>query len=73
MRRESTEEAVLVDVIGIAKMLRVSPRTARRVAQEPGFPPVVKIRGCTRWWRCDVLEHVRELTGAAEAMTTADS
>jgi len=72
MRRKPTEDPILVDINGIATMLRVSPRTARRVVREPAFPAVVRIRGCVRWWRCDVIGHVREMTGVAEPMATAN-
>jgi hypothetical protein len=58
------EKPVLVDVEGIAAMLQVSVRTARRVVREADFPAAVRIRSCIRWWRDDVLAHVREKTGA---------
>ena len=73
MREQPVEESILVDIIGIATMLSVSPRTARRVVREPAFPPAVRIRKCVRWRRCDVIDHVRELAGMAEPMATANN
>ena len=72
MRRKPTENPILVDINGIATMLSVSPRTARRVVREPAFPPAVRIRGCVRWRRCDVIDHVEKLA-VAEPMVPASS
>ena len=63
MRHETTQEPVLVDINGIADLLAISTRTARRVVREPGFPQAVRIRGCVRWRRCDVVDHVEKLVG----------
>jgi predicted DNA-binding transcriptional regulator AlpA len=72
MRRARTEDPILVDIHGIAAMLQISSRTAHRVVREPGFPPPVRLRACIRWWRSDVLEHVRGMTGV-EPLAKASS
>lgn len=73
MRSKSTQEPVLVDIHGIAAMLLVSPRTARRLVRERGFPPPVRLRGCVRWWKRDVLEFTREMTGSGGPVATRNN
>lgn len=66
MRHETRQKPVLVDINGVADLLAISSRTAHRVVREPGFPAPVRLRRCLRWWRADVVEHVRGLTGQEE-------
>ena len=72
MRRKPTEVPILVDINGIATTLSVSPRTVRRLVREPSFPLAVRIRGCVRWRRCDVIDYVDKLA-VAEPMATVNN
>jgi len=66
MRHETRQQPILVDINGIADLLAISTRTAHRIVREPGFPAPVRPRRCLRWWRADVIDHVRGLTGQEE-------
>jgi len=73
MANQSREKPLLLDIAGIATLLRISPRTAQRLVREPDFPSPVRLRGCIRWWKRDVLKHVRDTSGAGKTEEAHDN
>ncbi len=57
LNAHETTEVVSRD--GLADWLKVSRRTASRVVREPGFPKPLRVRGCVRWVKEEVLAYLK--------------
>lgn len=49
----------LIDVRQLAKMLRISVRTAWRLVRNQKAPAPIKLSGCTRWQKSVVVKWIR--------------
>jgi predicted DNA-binding transcriptional regulator AlpA len=67
------ETAVLLDIRGISQLARISDKTARRLARHTNFPQPLRIRGCVRWWRHEILAYLRDLSEQADGATGSEA
>jgi len=67
MKTETVETIEYLNLAGMANMFQVSQRTAARLVKEADFPPPIRIRGCVRWSRSEVLAYLRSRTETTAA------
>lgn len=59
--------AQALTITDVARLIRRTITTARRLAREPGFPtPLGQVNGRDRWARADILEWQRASVGGAK-------
>lgn len=73
MKRSITVEPELLSTAGLAQLMQVSLRTVQRLAKTAEFPRPVRIRGCVRWSKDEVLNYLASLkVTAAKTINTND-
>lgn len=55
--------AELVDVVAVAALLSVSPRTVLRLAARGILPPALKLGRCRRWSRRSIMRFIDAVGG----------
>ena len=58
MRTNTLVNAELLTTAGLAQLMAVSLRTAQRLAKDAEFPRPLRIRGCVRWDKAEVMAYL---------------
>lgn len=72
MKLSITVEPELLSTAGLAQLMQVSLRTVQRLAKTAEFPRSVRIRGCVRWSKVEVLNYLKSLKAEAAKQSIAN-